>query len=411
MLGREDLGHKNREQDPEDESEKDGHAQEDNGEEQKVKRGERVAVWYSGQRKADHGKWYPGKVLEVRKEKDGEGETDVVEVDFLKYIGETGKFQPSIQYGPMSPQSSIQYGLVATQPSMVPLHPSPASSISRGIPAQRPVWSRGTPAQRPVWSRGTGRGYEDALLDQAAQRAQDRPRDELLGAKKKKVAPQDRPVLVTTYNLHLPPINSILRKYWNILQLSPITRELFQNPPLIAYRHNKNLRDTLVRAQIPRENKNFIMKNIPPGSYPCGRKCLTCTYVRKSKEFQSHHTSRRYTNRAHITCRTRNIIYMIQCKKCGTQYVGETGQTLANMMNGHRSFIKTDKDTPISAHFNQPSHTVADMEVVGLEKLEYGRTEDLTRQRRLSRESYWIHQLRTLHPEGLNLESLEITRV
>ncbi|CAH1252831.1 CDK7 [Branchiostoma lanceolatum] len=183
------------------------------------------------------------------------------------------------------------------------------------------------------------------------------------------------------------------------------------NPPLIAYRRNKNLRDTLVRAQIPRENKNFITKNIPPGSYPCGRKCLTCTYVRKSKDFQSHRTSRRYTIRAHITCRTRNIIYMIQCKKCGIQYVGETGQTLANRMNGHRSSIKTDKDTPIAAHFNQPSHTVADMEVVGLEKLAYGRTEDLTRQRRLSRESYWIHQLRTLHPEGLNLESLEITRV
>ncbi|XP_066275237.1 uncharacterized protein [Branchiostoma lanceolatum] len=255
------------------------------------------------------------------------------------------------------------------------------------------------------------RGYEDALLDQAAQRAQDRPREELLGAKKKKVASQDRPVLVTTYNPHLPPINNILRKYWNILQLSPRTRELFQDPPLIAYRRNKNLRDTLVRAQIPRENKNFITKNIPPGSYPCGRKCLTCTYVRKSKDFQSHRTSRRYTIRAHITCRTRNIIYMIQCKKCGIQYVGETGQTLANRMNGHRSSIKTDKDTPIAAHFNQPSHTVADMEVVGLEKLAYGRTEDLTRQRRLSRESYWIHQLRTLHPEGLNLESLEITRV
>ncbi|XP_078583735.1 uncharacterized protein LOC144866254 [Branchiostoma floridae x Branchiostoma japonicum] len=256
------------------------------------------------------------------------------------------------------------------------------------------------------------RGYEDALLDEAAQRALHRPREELLrGQKKKRATPQDRPVLVTTYNPHLPPVNNILRKYWNILQLSPRTRELFKDPPLVAYRRNKNLKDTLVRAQIPKENNNFITKNIPSGSYPCGRKCLTCTYVKKSKAFHSHQTSIRYTIRAHITCRTRNIIYMIQCKKCGIQYVGETGQTLANRMNGHRSSIKTDKDTPISAHFNQPSHTVADMEVIGLEKLAYGRTEDLTRQRRLHRESYWIHQLRTLHPEGLNQESLEITRV
>ncbi|XP_019616014.1 PREDICTED: uncharacterized protein LOC109463602 [Branchiostoma belcheri] len=254
------------------------------------------------------------------------------------------------------------------------------------------------------------RGYEDTLLDEAAQRALRRPRKELLGPKKTQPTPQDRPVLVTTYNPHLPPINNILRKYWNILQLSPRTRDIFKDPPLIAYRRNKNLRDSLVRARIPKENKNFITKNIPSGSYPCGRKCLTCTYVRKSKDFHSHRTSRRYNIRAHITCRTKNIIYMIQCKKCGMQYVGETGQTLANRLNGHRSSIKTDKDTPISAHFNQPNHTVADMEVIGLEKLAYGRTEDITRQRRLQRESYWIHQLRTLHPEGLNLESLEITR-
>ncbi|KAI8509164.1 hypothetical protein Bbelb_130120 [Branchiostoma belcheri] len=84
---------------------------------------------------------------------------------------------------------------------------------------------------------------------------------------------------------------------------------------------------------------------------------------------------------------------------CGNKRLSENSSTKADL-----------GDTPVSAHFNQPNHTVADMEVIGLEKLAYGRTEDITRQRRLQRESFWIHQLRTLHPEGLNLESLEITR-
>ncbi|KAI8497723.1 hypothetical protein Bbelb_243750 [Branchiostoma belcheri] len=101
----------------------------------------------------------------------------------------------------------------------------------------------------------------------------------------------------------------------------------------------------------------------------------------------------------------------VDISKCGVQYVGETKQTLANRLNGHQSAINTKKDIPVSAHFNQTHHSVGDLEILGIERLRYTGNEDLTRQRRLQRESYWIHQLRTLHPDGLNQESLEITRV
>eukprot|EP00058_Branchiostoma_floridae_P005191 XP_002590679.1 hypothetical protein BRAFLDRAFT_89480 [Branchiostoma floridae] len=251
------------------------------------------------------------------------------------------------------------------------------------------------------------RGYEEALLDDAITRAQERPREETL-KEKGQAAPQERTVLVTTpsatTNHHqkiLAPSATLHKNQGDIQRFT-----------LFAYRRNKNIKDLLVRAQIPKEDKNLLKKFTPSGSFPCGRnKCSTCTHIKKINYFISHRTRERHTIRDHINCQSRNIVYLIQCKKCGLQYVGETKQTLANRLNGHRSSIKTKKDTPVSAHFNLTDHNIADLEVLGIEKLRYTGNEDTTRQRSLQRESYWIHQFRTLHPDGLNQESLEITRV
>ncbi|KAI8516763.1 corticospinal neuron axon guidance through spinal cord [Branchiostoma belcheri] len=255
------------------------------------------------------------------------------------------------------------------------------------------------------------RGYEETLLDAAITRAQERSREDTL-QKRTPTTPQDRTVLVTTYSPHLPPLHTTIKKYWNLLQLSSRTKDIFKDPPLVAYRRNKNIKDMLVRARIPKENRNFLEKFVPSGSFPCGKnRCTNCAYVKKANNFKSHRTGKCYAIRTHINCQSKNIVYLIQCKKCGVQYVGETKQTLANRLNGHRSAINTKKDTPVSAHFNQTHHSVGDLEILGIERLRYTGNEDLTRQRRLQRESYWIHQLRTLHPDGLNQESLEITRV
>ncbi|KAI8520505.1 hypothetical protein Bbelb_002590 [Branchiostoma belcheri] len=103
------------------------------------------------------------------------------------------------------------------------------------------------------------------------------------------------------------------------------------------------------------------------------------------------------------------IIYLIQCKKCGVQYVGKT---LPNRLNGHRSAINTKKDTPVSAQFNQTHPSWEDLKILGIERLCYTGNKGSTRQRRLQCGiSLDVHQLRTLQPDGLNQESLEFTRV
>ena len=98
-----------------------------------------------------------------------------------------------------------------------------------------------------------------------------------------------------------------------------------------------------------------------------------------------------------ITCKTKNLVYLISCKRCGLQYVGETENALHIRMNGHRSDIRTRKtDKPVAAHFCQPDHTAEDLEVRGIEKIHRNST-----QWRRERESY---TLRTLSPNGMNLD-------
>ncbi len=63
----------------------------------------------------------------------------------------------------------------------------------------------------------------------------------------------------------------------------------------------------------------------------------------------------------------------------------ETENSLHIRMNGHRSDIRTMKtDKPVAAHFCQPDHSFDDLEMRGIEM------------------SYWIFELRTLTPNGLN---------
>ncbi len=69
----------------------------------------------------------------------------------------------------------------------------------------------------------------------------------------------------------------------------------------------------------------------------------------------------------HFACKTKNLVYLIQCKICGLQYVGEMENPLHIRMNGHRSDINTRKiEKPVAAHFTQPNHSLNDLQVMGI---------------------------------------------
>ena len=113
------------------------------------------------------------------------------------------------------------------------------------------------------------RGYNNNSLEEQFLRAHNIFRINALQTKPKDS--NDVVPFVVTYNPALPRISNILRKHFNILHSSNRCKDVFKQPPFVAYRRSPNLRDILVKAQLPVISNNHF----PPGSFRCGQNCTT----------------------------------------------------------------------------------------------------------------------------------------
>lgn len=137
-------------------------------------------------------------------------------------------------------------------------------------------------------------------------------------------------------------------------------------------------------------------------SLRCGRrKCECCLWI----EEKSYFGDLEYSIQGKIDCNSKNIIYIIECKKCKMQYVGETRNSLKIRFQRHLSDIRTYKDTSIANHFNYDcpnDYDVADLKMYPIEYVEDQGLAHMNEKKLLQRESFWIEELKTLDPDGLN---------
>ena len=73
-----------------------------------------------------------------------------------------------------------------------------------------------------------------------------------------------------------------------------------------------------------------------------------------------------------VNCNTYNSVYAIICKKetCGKVYIGETKNSIKDRMSEHIGYAKTKKlDLATGNHFNKPGHSIANMQITLLEKM------------------------------------------
>lgn len=149
-----------------------------------------------------------------------------------------------------------------------------------------------------------------------------------------------------------------------------------------------NLTRFMVRSYIPLNSISH------PGCTFCGNmKCMSCLYIVSSVTFTSR-AKKVYSLKEHFHCKTNNVIYLITCKRCNLQYVGQTSQTIQRRFCDHLSTIKTKKDLTLSKHFNLAEHSVHDISLMVIDRAD---PKDL-----LKRERHWISELNTLEPNGLN---------
>ena len=147
-------------------------------------------------------------------------------------------------------------------------------------------------------------------------------------------------------------------------------------------------------------------------------RCSTCPYLKECNDFHSNATNVRHEpilkSCVSLNCTTENVIYLISCRLCNIQYVGETRNSIQRRFTGHRFDIESGKSNQlIHHHFHRGNHGLSNCEIIPIEKIE---NEDLSHRGlnqeqlkraltkyRLDREKEWISKLQTAYPLGLNV--------
>ena len=135
------------------------------------------------------------------------------------------------------------------------------------------------------------RGHSSRAVHQAIKKVKSMPRLSLLSEKPTNRDCANKKIpLVVTYHPSLPPIRQITSANHHILHTSDRLQRAIPEEPMIAFRRPPNLRNLLVRAEIPPTNDS----SIPPiqhGMFRCTSRCVTCQeHILESDSFKSHTT-------------------------------------------------------------------------------------------------------------------------
>ena len=215
-------------------------------------------------------------------------------------------------------------------------------------------------------------------------------RTALLIPKKKKN--EENLMFITTYHRESKYKEAINQSQY-ILELSPGTELLSKMKIITAYRRNRTLGNDLVRASLKTPPK--------PGSKNCGKNCTTCQYMKIEDNITSHKNKKSFRILSHITCETPCVIYAIQCKLCGIQYIGQTGNNIKTRLSSHLQDIKNTckaVEKPVANHFTSPPHDVTHIDVIGIT------IAPSNVNGRLRLEEAYIYAIQTTTPWGLNIK-------
>ena len=168
---------------------------------------------------------------------------------------------------------------------------------------------------------------------------------------------------------------------------------LFQEKPLISYCRDRNIRDMLVHSK-------FSSKDVSGITLPFGRKRrLTCPFV-----FNEVHTVEgprgKFTPSGRFYCISKDVIYCIECTKCGEIYIGETERRLGDRIREHLRYMKNkNRHKEVAIHFNSFGNSLDHFRVQVLFENING---NLARK---IKESFFIMKFGCVYPLGMNRDN------
>ncbi|OCT93051.1 hypothetical protein XELAEV_18016118mg [Xenopus laevis] len=145
------------------------------------------------------------------------------------------------------------------------------------------------------------RGYGSKLLDEAKEKAKNKPRSDLLCKKTNKKS--NRLPFVTTYSTQSGYIKEIIHRHWHLLQMDQKLKPWVADFPMMAYKRANNLRDQLVHALSEPIEKQGTWLSGTKGMYRCGR-CVNSNFVTWADRFYHPRMGREYPMKDYINCQS-----------------------------------------------------------------------------------------------------------
>ena len=239
------------------------------------------------------------------------------------------------------------------------------------------------------------RQYPENVIDSAFKKISSQTQEEALVNSSVKNKAKNIVPFVVQYNTSLPNLGLTINKYWDLFNLS--SKEslnfLHKHKPVVAFKRAKNLQNCLTHSILNKPNESSQ-------STKCNRRrCTNCSSIIERTNFTSTNTDETFNLHFSGNCTSKDVIYLITCKKCKMQYNGQTHQLLSNCMNSHKFNIRNMGDpsfsTNVPIHFNSNDHSMEDFSFMSIDYVS-------NNMNRIFKETYWIHKLDTLHPKGLN---------
>lgn len=238
--------------------------------------------------------------------------------------------------------------------------------------------------------RMISKGFPSSVINKGIEKAEALTDDEINTPKNKDT--DDGIVAVSTHNPNNPSLEYIVKRNLNLLESSPRMGNIIRKKRVIfAKRQPPNLKGLLCRAAFASGQQTFTVSK-------CGKNCETCKLIEDNNSTSITTTGKIFHVKCNMNCNTKNVIYLITCKGCKGQYVGETGNELKTRMTVHRQQIRDRKTRKLAVSEHIATCGGGKFSVFPLYKL---RSED-TVERRIKEEQF-ITMLKPVLNAGNNL--------
>ena len=110
----------------------------------------------------------------------------------------------------------------------------------------------------------------------------------------------------------------VIRDNLHQLYTNDEVKKVISPKPMISFRSARKLSSYLLRAKLYPIERTV-------GSFKCTKKCCeVCENVNITDSFTSSVTQNTYKINHNLNCDDKCLIYLLTCKQCRKQYVGET---------------------------------------------------------------------------------------